>query len=107
VESTIQIIAAMVNPCGAGPERETVTLLNASPQAIDLKGWKLADKLKRITLLSGMIKAGDTMTLTLPQDFQLSNKGGIITLLNDKGLKVDGVSYTSYQAKKEGWTIVF
>lgn len=31
----------------------------------------------------------------------------LITLLNNKGLKVDGVSYTAKQAQKEGWTIVF
>ena len=29
----------MVNPIGAAPERETVTLLNASPSAVDLTGW--------------------------------------------------------------------
>jgi hypothetical protein len=38
---------------------------------------------------------------------ELSNKGGIITLLNDDDLKVDGVSYTKAQASNPGWTIVF
>jgi hypothetical protein len=38
---------------------------------------------------------------------ELSNQGGIITLLNDDGLKVDGVSYTKTQASNPGWTIVF
>jgi hypothetical protein len=38
---------------------------------------------------------------------QLGNKGGIITLLDDQGLKVDGVSYTEQQAQLEGWTLVF
>ena len=32
---------------------------------------------------------------------QFWNKGGLITLLNNKGLKVDGVSYTAQQAQKE------
>ena len=36
---------------------------------------------------------------------QLSNKGGNITLLNSKGLKIDGVSYTKESASKEGWMI--
>jgi hypothetical protein len=31
----------------------------------------------------------------LPTTVQLGNKGGLITLLNRKGLKVDGVSYTA------------
>src|SRR5262249_701720 len=38
---------------------------------------------------------------------ELGNKGGLITVLDKNGLKVDGVSYTEEQAKKEGWTIVF
>jgi hypothetical protein len=37
----------------------------------------------------------------------LGNDGGIITLLDARGLKVDGVSYTGADAKREGWTIVF
>jgi hypothetical protein len=37
----------------------------------------------------------------------LSNDGGIITLLDAQGLKVDGVSYTKTDAGKPGWTIVF
>jgi hypothetical protein len=96
-----------VNPLGPSPEQETVTLLNAAPAAIDLTGWRLADQLKKTFTLSGVIRPGATLTVTLPQEMQLGNKGGIITLLNKKGLKVDGVSYTALQAQKEGWTIVF
>jgi len=82
-------------------------LLNASPTAIDLTGWKIADRLKKTHTLSGVIHAGATLVVMLPEHVQLGNKGGIITLLNHKGLKVDGVSYTAQQAQKEGWTIVF
>jgi hypothetical protein len=28
-------------PVGPAPERETVLLLNASPQSVDLTGWRL------------------------------------------------------------------
>jgi hypothetical protein len=38
---------------------------------------------------------------------QLGNQGGLITLLNPDGLKVDGVAYTQAQADAEGWSIVF
>ena len=38
---------------------------------------------------------------------QLGNKGGIITLLDPDGLKVDGVSYTRDQVRRQGWTRVF
>ena len=47
------------------------------------------------------------MNNTRPNAVALSNKGGIITLLDDRGLKVDGVSYTKAQAAQPGWTITF
>ena len=45
--------------------------------------------------------------MTVQPPLALSNKGGVITLLDEKGLKVDGVSYTKEQAKDPGWTVVF
>ncbi len=50
----------------------------------------------------------EPLGLTLSgEDVQLPNKGGIITLLDQNGLKVDGVSYTKKDASGSGWTIVF
>jgi uncharacterized protein YukJ len=106
-QGIVQIIAALVNPKGSSPEQETVTLLNTSPQAIDLTGWAIADRLKNKHKLTGAIEAGATQVIVLPSTVQLSNSGGLITLLNNEGLKVDGVAYTGQQAKLEGWTIVF
>jgi uncharacterized protein YukJ len=106
-DQIVRIVSALVNPLGPSPEQETVTLLNASPESIDLTGWKIADRLKKIYTLSGVIGPGATLVVNLPREVQLGNKGGIITLLNPKGLKVDGVSYTAKQAQREGWTIVF
>ena len=45
--------------------------------------------------------------MRIEQPLAVSNQGGIISLLDDKGLKVDGVSYTRDQARHPGWTIVF
>jgi uncharacterized protein YukJ/translation initiation factor 1 (eIF-1/SUI1) len=106
-DHTVRIVGALINPIGPAPEHETVTILNASPNAIDLTGWQIADRLKNKHGLSGTIKAGATLVIALPPTVQLGNKGGIITLLDKKGLKVDGVSYTEEQAQKEGWTVVF
>lgn len=103
----VRIVAALVNPVGADTGKETVTLLNTSPEAIDLTGWAIADKLKNKYMLSGTVAAGAAVVVTLPPNVQLSKKGGLITLLNKQGLKVDGVSYTQKQAQREGWTIVF
>lgn len=103
----VRIVGALVNPVGPAPEHETVTLLNASPGKIDLAGWQIADRLKHKYPLAGQLASGATMVIALPPTVQLGNKGGIITLLDNQGLKVDGVSYTQEQASKEGWTIVF
>jgi uncharacterized protein DUF2278 len=103
----IHIVGALVNPIGPAPEHETVTILNASPSAINLAGCQIADKLKNKHGLSGTINAGATLVISLPPSVQLGNNGGMITLLDIKGLKVDGVAYTGEQAKKKGWTLVF
>jgi uncharacterized protein YukJ len=103
----LRIVAALVNPSGPAPERETVTLLNAMPQAIDLAGWQIADQQKHKQTLDGSIGAGEARQIVLEPPVVLGNKGGIITLLDDRGLKVHGVSYTKVDADREGWTVVF
>ena len=106
--SAVQIVAALVNPVGPAPERESVLLLNASPDAVDPSGWRIADRLKRSCPVSpGPLAAGTTLEVVVSGDVQLGNQGGTITLLDAAGLKVSGVSYTTAQAKQEGWTIVF
>ena len=106
-QGDVRIVAALVNPIGPGPEAETVTILNRTAEEILLAGWSLADRNKNKQVLGGSIAAGTARVIALSQDVQLSNKGGIITLLNSEGLKVDGVSYTKAQALPEGWTAVF
>ena len=105
---SVRIIAALVNPVGAGPERETVTLINASPQPIDLTGWEVADRSKRrCPLPAGILPAGATMAMSLSNGAALGNHGGAVTVLDPQGLKVHGVSYTADQIHNGGWTIVF
>jgi hypothetical protein len=105
-DGIVRIIAALVNPVGPAPEAETVTLLNTAPHAIDLSGWAILDKLEHKYMLHRVLAAGETLLIPLPQSVQLGNKGGIITLINQEGLKVHGVSYTKEQVQREGWTIV-
>ena len=103
---TVRIVAAMVNPAGGDPEAETVILLNPTPQPLDLAGWQIADQQKRKCAIAGNLAAGSVLTVALTAPTKLGNSGGIITLLDAQGLKVDGVSYTSAQAKREGWLVV-
>lgn len=108
VANDIKIIAALVNPSGDDVGKETITLLNVTSNTINLQGWSLADRLKRKMPLSGSLLAGETIRILISsENIQLSNNGGIITLLNPNGLKVDGVSYTKNDVKEQGKTIVF
>ena len=105
-DGLIRIVAALVNDIHS-PERETVTLLNTSNKEINLGGWAIADKVKNKMILDGMIGPGATKTIEIKAPVTLSNQGGIITLLDDQGLKVYGVSYTKSQARHPGWTLTF
>jgi uncharacterized protein YukJ len=102
----VRIIAALVNP--ADTEGKSITILNATPESVTLDGWKLADRNKMKTGLTGTLDAGEIMRIPITdRDFKLPENGGIITLLDNKDLKVDGVSYTEQDASRKGWTIVF
>ncbi len=108
-DGDVRIIAALLNPAGNDPGHERLTLLNTTPQTIDLNGWAIADKNKRKTVLTGpQLAPGAATMIELPKDgAQLSNDGGIISLLNAAGLKIHGVSYTKAEAARQGWTVVF
>ncbi|MFI8533441.1 DUF2278 family protein [Streptomyces aquilus] len=105
----VRIVAALVNPPGPSPESETVTLLNASPDPVDLTGWRIGDRLgQKSPVPAGTLAAGACLLVPLGEGgAQLGNHGGEITLFDVKGLKVDGVSYTKEQAAREGWSVVF
>jgi uncharacterized protein YukJ len=106
--AAVRIIAALVNPVGPAPERETVLLLNASPSPVDLTGWRIADRLQHsCPVPAGPLAPGATLEVVMSEGAQLGNQGGTITLLDAAGLKVAGVSYTGADAGHEGWTVVF
>jgi uncharacterized protein YukJ len=103
----IRIVGALVNPVGIDRGSETVTLLNVSPETIDLTGWAIANQFKEKHALQGKLSPGEAIVIHLPVDVRLDNDGGIITLLDSHGTKVHGVVYSRKQALREGWTIKF
>jgi hypothetical protein len=104
----VRILAALVNPDGDDVGLEKVLLFNPLATAISLNGWGLLDSNKKKEPVSGNLAPGQTQTVTLSGNAaQLGNKGGIITLIDDAGLKIHGVSYTREQARNQGEWIVF
>ena len=108
VDGRVRVVAALVNPVGPAPEAETVTLLNTTDQPVDLRGWSIADKMKhRMPIEPATIPAGGTLRIMLHAPVQLGNDGGLISVLDPNGLKVDGVAYTAGQVRREGITVAF
>lgn len=106
LEETVYIVGAVVLPARRTGYAK-VTLLNVTERTIHLNGWSLANKLKQKYRLQGSIEPGQFKTIELEgqSDF-LKLRGDIITLLDPRGLKVHGVSYTRRQVRS-GWTIRF
>lgn len=105
-DGAVRIVSALVNAVES-PEIETVTLLNTTNQPINLAGWRIVDRDKNAMALSGILAPGDTRRVTLARPVMLPNKGGIITLLNPDGLRVDGVKYTQADAALPGFSVKF
>ncbi|HEY6508843.1 MAG TPA: DUF2278 family protein [Vicinamibacterales bacterium] len=105
-DGLVRIVAALVNSVKS-PEQEVVTLINTAPHDVSLEGWALLDTQKARLPLKGTLRAGATTTVSLSRPLALSNKGGVITVIDDRGLKVHGVAYTKEQARQPGWTLVF
>ena len=104
----VRIVAALVNPQGDDRGKESVTLLNLSPEAVNLTDWILKDNLNNSLNLSGQnIEPGATLKIELGgRDVVLSNRGGEISLFKGQ-TQVHQVSYTESDVSQQGWTTMF
>ncbi len=106
-DGMVRIVGLLLqDEASESPER-TVTLINATPTHLNMKGWVVLDYVRNRHELSGSIKAGEGRSFNLPKDFILPRAGGTMTLLNADGLKVNGVAWTARDTCRDGWTIVF
>jgi uncharacterized protein YukJ len=102
-DAALQIVAALVKP--EAHAAQTVTLLNRSPEPVDLDGWSLVNSIKKRYALEGIIRAGNTHVVPLGHNAFLSPDGDWLTLLDPNGLKVTGTAFTLTDAEPTGWTI--
>ena len=113
-DQRVAISAALVNPEGrenqpdSSGRPELVYLINRSPQGISLGGWSLLNRNDEAHVISDDIWLSPGAVQAVPMgEVALSNKGGLISLLDANGNKVDGVSYTKREAKQEGELVIF
>lgn len=102
-DGAVRLVAARL---ASGDHPATVTLLSAATIPLDLTGWQICDASKTPTRLRGLLRAGQTRVFRLRPPARLHPRGGYLSLLNERGWKVDGVSYTSAKVR-EGGVIVF
>jgi hypothetical protein len=105
-EKTIRIVAAVVNPTPKA--RESVILVNTTNRKIDITDWAIADSQKTKRLLYGEIRPGEFLTIPLTgKTAKLSPDGGIITLLDRNGIKIDGIAYTAKECQETQSVLIF
>ena len=103
----VRILAALVNPKGADRGDETVTLLNTTPDAIDLTNWTIADKANNRQTLDGDLAGGGIRQVQLSARVSLNNTGDTITLFDATDKQIDQVSYRREAVQEQGRTLVF
>jgi uncharacterized protein YukJ len=97
-----EITSAHRGADGAG----SVAVTNMSGAPLDLSGWSvIADAEANIPLSASSLAAGATTSLSLAPGV-LVDEGGILTLRDARGLRVDGVAYQGGDAAK-GWSTSF
>ena len=94
----VYIAAALISPAGGG--EEWVSLANYEQQAISLAGWKLVDRAGHELKLSGNLPAGGSMVLrgAKLRPIRLPDTGGVLTLLNAQGDRIDRADYSAAEA---------
>lgn len=104
IEQSVVIVSALLNPSSGNP---TVGLLNRMDKPISLDGWRLTDAKKSITL-SGEIAPGAYRQFSCDRNkLKLSDNGGVLSLINQHGQKIDGVSYSTPDYMTKDVTTVF
>jgi hypothetical protein len=102
----VLIVAALPDPVGLDRGNELVTLLNTTPDAVDLTGWDLVDAAGGRYGLAGTLDGGGVLQVRLGSGLQLGNKGDTVTLVDPKGTTVDQVTYKAGMVRP-GRTIRF
>jgi uncharacterized protein YukJ len=86
--------------------RSSLVIANMSDGDVDLTGWSvLSGSDKSQALGTAKISPGQPITLNLPESF-VDDQGGILTLRESGGLRVDGISYLGGTAGN-GWSTSF
>ncbi|HEV3045300.1 MAG TPA: DUF2278 family protein [Roseiarcus sp.] len=99
--------AAEITSAHRAPDRSGAAIVtNMTTAPLDLSGWSiLADAQSSVALPTGSIGPGQTLSVALAPGV-LVDEGGILTLRDPAGRRVDGVAYNGGDAAR-GWSTSF
>ncbi len=103
----VQIVGAFVHPNERKQGVEHVTLRNQGREPLDLSGWRVRNRAGDELVLEGVVLPRALRRIELPAAVPLSNRGGLIRLLDSAGEEVDGVSYTRHEARRKRGSLRF
>lgn len=108
IEDAVVIQEAYVNPAGPCGRRKSVTLSNRTNRAVRLESWAIRNAAGDIQKLpkGAALRPRIDRPFEL-EDWALSDRGDTILLLNEQGLRVDGVSYNLRHGTMKGGSIAF
>ncbi|KAJ5753535.1 uncharacterized protein N7511_007688 [Penicillium nucicola] len=108
IENSLHIDEALVNSSDSKMRRRSVTISNSTEHTMPLSAWKIQNSAGEFQALppDAALGAMKTQTFEIPH-CPLSKIGDTITLVNDEGLKVDGVSYHAQKGGMELQSVVF
>ena len=104
----VRILAALVNPEGHDPGRESVTVINTGPGPETLDGLRLVDRNGRETALPDRrLVPGEAVTVVLDGNgAQLGNKGGTLRLVSAQGT-LQQVAWSKAEVRAQNVAILF
>ncbi|SDI38830.1 Uncharacterized protein YukJ [Paraburkholderia steynii] len=81
-----------------------LVIANMSTEPLDVSGWSVTTPTSSLQIPDTTIAPGQPLAVELSNDF-INDAGGILSLLDDRGLRVDGVAYLGGPAT--GWSTSF
>lgn len=105
-----RLVAALANPEGDDTGRETVTILNISQQRALLEGWNvIGPNGSKMSFGNVFLNGGQARTFTVIRrgGLQLSNKGGRVQLVDQRGNVVQDLTYDRASARVQGGILVW
>lgn len=102
-----RIVGAFVHPNERKTGAEHIAVRNDGRDPLDVSGWRVLNRAGDATILEGTVPPRSVRCFGLPAAVPLSNRGGVIRLLDSAGAEVDGVSYTRHEARRKRGALTF